>query len=226
MRHDLFRFSGHHVPQAAILIQRTDEGTHTGIIYRGDNDELQLLEFYLGGEIISRPWMGRHPHVIPNTGDDSDALENLASLCRVIAKRYQANPRQHLYGFRRSRMAFVNPVTGQLYLGDSVGATCASFVLIVLSTAGIPFVVDGPDWPYRPGVDDPAHAHILAELEQHYPDPAYLARVRAELPCPRVAPAEVAGAGMCPHPPASQPFAERAAQWIMELFAHNDRFGV
>lgn len=226
MRHDLFRFSGIHVPQAAILISKVRGGTHTGVIYRNGNGGLSLLEFCLGGEIVGDPWIEQAPHVIPNNDDDEidgDTLQNLASLCRVIANRYRHQPQQHFYGFGRSRHAYIDPVTGTVYLGEG-GATCASFVLLVMETARINLVVSGEDWPHRPLQDDPAHERLSKLLERNYP--GNLARVQANLPCPRVAPAEVAGAGMCPNPPATQEFAERAASWIMDLFTHNERHGV
>ncbi len=225
MRHDRFRFSGRDIPQAAIAIQREDLGTHTAIIYRDDGGELQRLDFLLDGMIANRPWRGNRAHVIPNT--DEDALANLSSVCRVVARRYGWRPRLHLFAFRRSPTAFIDPVTGELYLGGSLGASCASFVLLVLAAAGIDLVVTGPDWPHRPA-DDDRHAGLLPALAQQYSnDPVYLAQVRGELPCPRVAPEEIAGAAMFPDLPdraADQAFAERAGQWIIGLFDHNDQF--
>ena len=51
----------------------------------------------------------------------------------------------------------------------------------------------------------------------------------AELPCPRVAPEEVAGAGMfpdLPDRPADQAFAERECHVIIDLMDLNIRHGV
>src|SRR5262249_43390925 len=114
-------------------------------------------------------------------------------------------------------------------LGGSLGASCASFVLIVLSAAGINLVVEGDEWPYRPGPDDARHNELLTALAAHGADQAELDRVRSELPCPRVAPEEVAGAAMfpdLPDLPADQPFAERAATWIIDLMDLNGRHGI
>ena len=72
MRHDLFRFSGEHVPHAAVLIQRTEgDGTHTGLIFRGERGDLRLLHFLLDGSIRAWTWDGVHPHVIPNADEDA-----------------------------------------------------------------------------------------------------------------------------------------------------------
>lgn len=224
MRHDLYRFSGHHVPRAAVyLSQSEDLGTHTGIIYRDEGGQLACLDFYLEGVIASRRWNGKWPHVIPNA--DDDALENLSSLCRVVAQRYRRGTPEHLFGFSRDARAFINQLTGQLNLGDAAGASCASFVLIVLSTARIELVTSGDEWPYRPRVDDARHAQLLDVLAT-VPrfTAADLARIRSELPCPRVAPEEVIAACMypdLPDRPADQAFATRAASWLLGLFDYN-----
>jgi hypothetical protein len=227
MRHDLYRFSGNHVPRAAVYLSRDPGlGTHAGIIYPDENSQLACLDFYLNGAIASRQWKGKWPHVIPNA--DDDALDNLSSLCRVIAARYRGRTPEHLFGFRRDPRAAINPTTGQLDLGGAAGASCASFVIIVLSNAGIQLVTHGPDWPHRPPVDDARHAQLLQHLSPPRYTPEDLARIQAELPCPRVAPEEVVGACLFPNlpdMPADQAFAERAARWIMGLFDYNASHG-
>ncbi len=114
--------------------------------------------------------------------------------------------------------------SGELYLGDAVGASCASFVFLILSINAIDLVVTGPDWPYRQADFDRV-AGLLPALQEQYRDRQEdLVRILTEIPSPRVAPEEVAGAAMCPNQPASQAYAERAGQWIMGLFDHNDGF--
>lgn len=223
MRHELFRFAGHHIPRSALLVTRSDLGTHTGIIYRDDNDELQLLEFYLGGQIVSRPWGGRHPHVVLDT-DDDDKLAYLNGLCQVIAQRYSGRLPEHLFSFRRSPEAFINMTTGELNLGDAIGASCASFVLLVLSMSDIDLVVTDRDWPYRQSDFDRV-AQLAPALQREYSGrPDDLVKILTEIPSPRVAPEEVVGAAMCPDPPATQAFAERAGKWVIGLFDHNADF--
>jgi hypothetical protein len=227
MRHDLFRFSGNHVPHAAILISRSQYGTHTAIIYRDTRKRLRRLEFFLEGKIVTRAWDGSEFHVIPNA--DDDALKNLAALCQVIARRYDPAPPEHLFGFRRCPTAYIDTRTGELHLGSAAGASCASFVLIVLSSARINSVVEGDEWPYRPEPDDARHSELADLLRTRGRNPEEIERVLAELPCPRVAPEEVAGAGMfpdLPDRPADQAFAERAARWIIDLMDLNIRHGV
>ena len=226
MRYDLFRFSvPPAVPHVAILISRSDLGTHTGIIFRGAGGNLERMDFCMDGRIACGGWSGRHNHVIPNV--DDDALENLASLCRVIAGRYRNRRAEHRYGFSRDPGARADPITGILNLGAASGATCASFVLIVFSSAGIELV--DPVWPRRPHLDDPNHQRLITILGVHGGvDGPYISRVRKELPCPRVAPEEVAGSGMYPdlqERPADQEFADRAGQWIMDVLEGQDWIG-
>jgi hypothetical protein len=225
MRRDLFRFCGDHIPRAAIFL--SGAGTHTGIVYRDEHDRLTRLEFFLNGGIDSEPWDGRHFHVLPNT--DDDALDTLSSLCRVLSRRYSASQPEHLFGFGRDPRAYVDPRTGQLHLGGAAGASCASFVIIVFSSARIQLVVDPPDWRERPS-DDVRHDELFLMLtENPRYSPADLTQIHNDLPCPRVAPVEVTGAGMYPNlpdEPASQEFAENAARWIMGLFEHNRAHGI
>lgn len=226
MRHDLFRFSGNFIPYAAILITRGDLGTHTGIIYRNDRDELHVIEFCLGGEINTRSWSGRRFHLIPNA--DDDALSNLADYCQAMTTRYQGKPAEHLFGVGRDPNAYVHPDTKELHLGSALGASCASFVLIVLKSAGIDLVTSGADWPYRPGPDDTRHNELITILRDRGRPAIHIELVMAECPCPRVAPEEVAGACMYPNlpdEPASQAFCERAASWIIGLLDYQDARG-
>jgi hypothetical protein len=228
MRHDLFRFSGNHVPYAAILLSRSRYGTHTAIIYRDDQRRLRRLDFYLEGQIASSEWKGDEFHVIPNV-DDDDALANLAALCQVVAKRYDLKPPEHLFGFRRSPQAHIDARTGELYLGDAAGTSCAAFVLIVLTSARIELVAQGDDWPHRPESDDLRHSQLVELLRRRGTSQNDIDRVCAELPCPRVAPEEVAGAGMfpgLPDRPADQVFAQNAARWIIALKDLNSQHNV
>jgi len=120
-----------------------------------------------------------------------------------------------------------NAATGEPHLGEGVGLTCSTFVLIVFLSAGVP-LVDLTNWPARP-TDAPRHSDLINFLTGQGGDPAYIARVQAELPCSRVAPEEVAGAGMNPdlltNQPANQAFTERAARWILGLLDHNGTCG-
>ena len=196
-------------------------------MYRDDQGSLLRVDFYLDGRIASRPWGGGHFHVIPNT--DDDALSNLAALCQVMERRYRAKPPEHLYAFRRNPHAYVDVRTGELHLGGSLGASCASFVLIVLSSAGIELVESGEGWPYREGPDSARHEELIEILRQQNFSESYIERICTELPCPRVAPEEVAGAAMYPDlraKPAPQSFAEDAAKWIVDLWALNAKHRV
>ena len=201
-------------------------GTHTGIIYRGEDERLYQLDLQ-GNRLLSNTvWSGRYVHVIPNT--DDDAIDNIASLCRIISRRSEqrrqrGQPGEILYAMKVDAASRFNAATGELHLGEGVGLTCSTFVLIVFLSAGVP-LVDLTNWPARPA-DAPRHSALINFLTGQGGDPAYIARVQAELPCSRVAPEEVAGAGMNPdlltNQPANQAFTERAARWILGLLDHN-----
>jgi hypothetical protein len=153
MRRDLFRFSGDHILHAAVVIQRfRGGGDHTGIVYWGVDSGLRFLACHFDGSIRDEPWRGDLTYVIPNT--DDDALANLASICRVTAERYREQPPQHRYAFRRSPSAGIDVGSGRLDVGDALGPTRASFVIIATASAGVGLVAGGEGWPHRPHVNN------------------------------------------------------------------------
>jgi hypothetical protein len=192
---------------------------------------LYQLDLQGNRQLSNTVWNGRNVHVIPNT--DDDAIENIASLCRVISRRSErrrqsGQPGEILYAMKVDAAARFNAATGELHLREGIGLTCSTFVLIVFLSARVP-LIDLANWPAR-HVDAPRHAQLVTFLTNQGGDPAYIARVQGELPCSRVAPEEVAGAGMNPDlitsQPANQAFAERAARWILGLLDYNGACGL
>jgi len=230
MRLDLFRFSGDHIPHVAIILIRwPDGGTHTGIVYREKDGQLHLIDLQGNRQLSTKLWAGKYAHVIPNV--DSDAIENIASLCRVISERngkLKAGGQQGeiLYALKIDAAARFNAATGDLHLKEGIGLTCASFVLIVFLTAGVP-LVDLENWPPRES-DDVRHDQLVNMLRGGC-TPEELAKVQGERPCSRVAPEEVAGAGLSPklplYEPLSQTEAGLAGKWLLGALDLNTRFG-
>jgi hypothetical protein len=179
MRHDLFRFSGLHVLHVAIVAHRWPQGgTHTGVIYRGEDGGLHLLELRGPRDLESRPWRGGYAHVIPNT--DDDAQQNIASLCRVISRRNRDHPGEILYAFRFPK-GWVNRQTGEIHLEEGLGLTCATFVLFVFLDAGVP-LVDLANWPERPS-DRPRQDELIRMFRAGGADPQDLQRAGDDWSC-------------------------------------------
>lgn len=231
MRHSLFRFSGNNIPHAAILIARSKLGTHAGIIYRNaDRKNLEVIDFHLNGNIVSKPWedfkkewnrFGLHFHVILDI-DDDDAIRDFANLCTRVSRHYQGKRSEHVFSYPRIKNGAVNPLTGEIDLGGAVGMSCATFVLLLLESTGIFLVAPVEEWPHRPDRDNKRHEELsMAVVQYSGMSQDNLGKVRAQLPCPRVAPEEIAGSAMFPDLPntsANQEFAEQAGDWIINLF--------
>src|SRR5205823_11459599 len=85
----------------------------------------------------------------------------------------------------------------------------------------IPFV-DLSGWERRPG-DDARHEQLLEMMSTGFPErgispapPEHIAKMRAELPCIRVRPEEVAAIAMSDDRPTGFSKAERLGRWILE----------
>jgi hypothetical protein len=128
----------------------------------------------------------------------ADRSSAVAGLCRRIIKRVRAKDDGHLipYGliYRGGRFRSDGRVE---FAAGEIGLTCATFVLAVLSGAGIG-LLDLPTWPERPQ-DLQWHAHIVRSLREtkerrRNVSDEHIAGVEREAKCARYRPAEIAAA--------------------------------
>jgi hypothetical protein len=206
------------VQHVALLIMRTPGGTHTGILYRVDGDLHALHQCWhlmFRFERIPKSYACVTPNLL------SEEFDSVVGTCRLFVQRIQQR------GCPRFPMAFSQPqrtkisAEGEVIWDGSVGLTCATFVLAVFGAAHIP-LVDLSGWRRRPE-DDARHEALLLDMERGLPDlnvspadPSHIARVRAELPCIRVRPEEVAGAALFSDRPVGFELAEQAGLWILD----------
>jgi hypothetical protein len=211
-------FSALDVPELAILVLRTGDGLHTGILHR-DRGRLYVLDQIWHGMLRSELIDRDYPGVIP--GLEPEEINDVTATCRLIHKRrvrrgiWQDLP----YAFRYSTGAGVNK-DGEVILGTGLGLTCATLVMAVFDAARVPFV-DLSDWVERPD-DGPRCRKLLQLMTDGIPgfappaEPEHVAEVEAELPCIRFRPEEAAAVGMADRRPASFDQVERAGRWISE----------
>jgi hypothetical protein len=112
-------------------------GQHIGILYRvSENDPTRLL--HLGWHKKLRSSRVTSDYVCwVRPGIGSDRGDAVAALCRRIWK--QNRKRQLTYGLSCPNQ-FFDTGGNQLKVPAKVGLTCASFVLAVFETAGLPLV--------------------------------------------------------------------------------------
>jgi len=173
----------------AILPIRAEQ-RHTGLIYKTD-DELRML--HLAWHHRVRDEEASSVHSVPlKLNIIQSGL--VATACGIVAARFgRLGAEQLPYGLRHCASAFVGE--GKLNIaGRTSGLTCATFVLAVLDYAGIE-LLDIATWPER--LEDVQwQEQIIALLELGSPraEPEHVAAVRADMPCARVRPEEVAAA--------------------------------
>lgn len=190
------------VPVLALFIMLTDGGTHTGILHRiGGNLFIQDMMWH---EMFrSAPCRDTYHFVEPSLEDEE--VNDVTAMCRLIHYRHNSgdpSDRYRIpYAFRLGNTTRINNQNGEMMLGDGLGLTCSTFVLAVFESVRVP-LVDFNGWQRRDD-DDRRHAKLLDDmrngvLKHNIPPapPEHVAAVEAQLPCIRVRPEEVAGAGM------------------------------
>lgn len=137
----------------------------------------------------------------------------IAAFCRRIAKL--SSKQQVPYGFSQPNDFFDS--SGGFVRGPSrVGLTCASFVLAVFHTAGVP-LARTDEWPL-PTIEDLARQkELLEQLKERQTPAEHVSACEAEVGNVRFRPLEVAGASTASPLPASYEYSARLATSIQEL---------
>lgn len=223
MQGERFHHPGHHVPEIAIFIMRTETGTHTGILHR-DHGVLFLLDLLWHMRLRARRCTDIEACVVPDL--DPDEINDVSAICRLIHTRHNdPDPQRRYsipYSFRSGHNNRFNNTTGEAMLVDGLGLTCSTFVLTVFESAYLP-LIDFNTWERR-AEDDARHAQLLNDMTTGFPrhgippaDWEHVAAVAGELPCIRVRPEEVAAAGMANDRMLDFRRAEQGGRWILEL---------
>lgn len=223
MKGEHFHFPGYLVPELAIFIMCTDDGTHTGILHR-DHGTLFVLDLLWHRRLRSCACKEIQASVVPDL--DPDEINDVTAMCRLIHRR-NANPDPQLrlgipYAFRHGNNDRFNAATGELMLLDGLGLTCSTFVLTVFESVKLP-LIDFDTWVNRED-DNVRHERLLDMMRNGIPahnvppaEPAHVAAVAAELPCIRIRPEEVAAAGMSDTRAVEFRQAAYGGRWILEL---------
>ncbi len=183
------------IDTVAVAARLTRTGTHVGVAYRGPEGTEQFLHFCFHLDLENEdfaPSRSRYVCVVPNL--HRAELVALAGFCRRV---YRANARGVIpYNLAYEAGTMLDPDTGDLVIAENgTGMTCATFVVHLFRSLGIP-IIDMTDWPAgRPG--DRERQEELVRMLATHPSPEYMAhaaRIRGQIGCPRVRPEEVAGA--------------------------------
>src|SRR5208337_2194165 len=132
MRGERFNFASQDVDKIAILIMRTADGTHTGILHR-KNGTLFRLGLAWHERLESTPASGRDPCVIPEL--EPEEINDITGMCRLIETLWSESGHAGIpYSFRCDPTTHFSD-TGDLILGEGLGLTCSTFVIKVFEKA-------------------------------------------------------------------------------------------
>jgi hypothetical protein len=204
-------------PALAIFIMRTDDGSHTGILFRLQGS--LIIQDLLWHERFRSELCRRLPHfVIMRLEPEQE--HDVRMVCRLIHERQNSrDPAKEYripYAFKYSNKNGINRATGEVQLVDGLGMSCSTFVLAVFQSVGIT-LVNIETWQERPG-DLARHEGLLNKMrsgEYGEVPPDHITLVEQEKNCMRVRPEEVAATGLYDDFPTTFEQLVPAGAWIL-----------
>jgi hypothetical protein len=198
---------------AGIVIARTRGGNlHVGIGHRVPGEPLHILHLawdcQLEDDLDGDNEAFLSPlYVTPDI--DPEDEEVLAGLCRRIFQTASNHQISYTVGTFPSPDSYFDRDAIYRSSDSRIGLSCASFVIKVFAAADLR-LVELEGWPARPNRDEPAQRKLVGWLEEHLRrcqrsgTPTTLTEDKIDFnrsqigKRPRVAPEEVAGAGLEP----------------------------
>lgn len=178
------------VQYAAVAIQAVDaDQRHIGVVHR-EGGQVNLLHLAWHHDLRNHPPGLSYCWVEPNV--PPPRMRQVAAICRKV---WRANDQALPYAFSEPSDCF-DTHSGAFLLGPSRhGLTCASFVLAIFETAGLP-LVRYDTWPSeRPG-DREWQEWVISQLANSKPpaEPEHMMAITSEIGSVRFRPEDVAAA--------------------------------
>jgi hypothetical protein len=182
------------IRHVAVCAGRTSFGVHAGILYRDSaSDTVTFLDLSLEG-VLSSTRASNAPialtWAIPQL--DTLALGDAAAFCEQLASTTPRIP----YSFKLIESTRLIATGHEFSLKNANGLTCATFVLAVFQSIGLP-LIDLPSWQHRPEDEQWQRRlmqYIAREGKAWGLSDTQIADRNAEIPCLRYRPEEVVGA--------------------------------
>ncbi|MEP7125513.1 MAG: hypothetical protein ABJE95_31560 [Byssovorax sp.] len=192
------------------------EQRHIGIVYNNPDDPesgTNLLDLAWHYVLSSAPVESGYLWVTPPIEPELGYV--LAGLCKKVADRYASPERGIAYALRYDGDGFdIN--TGEFMDETGHGLTCATFVLAMFASYGIP-LLQLMEWPEREK-DREWQEYIVGVLRKKGVDEKHVEAVNEQVKrgCARYRPEEVAAAGAAPSLPIGFAYAEELGERIVE----------
>jgi len=205
------------IAHAAIAIRSVGSAQrHIGVLHReGGSDDVVLLHLAWHHDLRNQPpgpnylWIDMPIPAI--------RLRQVAAICRKV---WRSNQGDVPYAFSPPNDCF-DESTGRFLLGPTRhGLTCATFVLAVFETAGLP-LVQYETWPDRGAEDRQWQEFVVRQLrESNLPaSNEHIAAVQSEIGAIRFRPEEVAGAATVSELPAAFDLVQPLGELLLEKLA-------
>lgn len=135
-----------HIPDIAVAVCKHGDNLHTAVFYRDDDERLLVLDLRIDGCINTEPASGdnRFAWAIPAIHPDLRA--SVRALCQALSK----SPPEVYYALKYAPSEFFTEgeSVGVNLCGDTVGFTCATFVLALFDSLGLS-LLRHETWPVR-----------------------------------------------------------------------------
>src|SRR5262249_22235080 len=135
MHPERFHKPTEYVPDLALFIMLTDDGTHTGILHRIQGS-LFIQDMLWHENFRSIPCREYRHFAVPDLVQDE--IISVRAMCRLIHNRHNSKNVSEKYripyAFRLGNNCRFNVTTGELMLADGLGLTCSTFVLTVFES--------------------------------------------------------------------------------------------
>ena len=209
------------VQAIALVIRTTRSGQqHIGIVYKDPDDpqaDTTLIDLQWHYALSSRPILpkdkDKYLWVTPSI--DPETAYVLARLCNKVGTKYSLPGNVIGYALRYYGVGF-DVRTGELGNKKGLGLTCATFVLAIFASYGIP-LLELATWRKR-AEDKLWGEQIVADLRKHGADEKHVEAVNKQVKrgCLRYRPEEVAAAGAAPSVPIGFEYAEELGKRIVK----------
>lgn len=187
-----------HVAIAIRLIRETEGQQHVGIFHRDETTkDLRMIHLAWHHDLKNSQPNTCYVWIAPPI--PQRRARQVAAFCRRV---YRANHSGIPYAFSQATDCFEQR-TGEFIFGPGRnGLTCASFVLCIFQSTGLP-LINYETWPRMRDGDVQWQRSIIAQLKEDEASADHILRVESEIGCVRYRPEDVAGAGAAEKLPAS-----------------------
>lgn len=206
---------------------------HIGLLYRDDDASNGITMLHLAWHHAVQFGPPQPECLWVSVAVEPELAPAFQQLCRVVASKYGWKKRSIAYALRYENGTF-DPASGEFLTESGHGLTCATFVLAMFASYGVPLIC-GAEW--IAGRDAAGVAEdrawqdmVVVELRSRLEKmrrwrgvaareieemEAHIAAVKGEIPCARFRPEEVAAAGTVTKLPASFAHAEPVGRGIV-----------